>query len=85
MYIVPTILPELHVLYPFDLLYPLQNGDTPFDLAAKRGYSTWKCLERLLSTPGIHVNIKGDVSLCIECYMNITVIIITFESLLSEW
>ena len=64
-----------------DLLYPLQNGDTSLDLAARGGYTTWDCLERLLSTPGIDVNIKNRVSLCIECYMNITVMIITFESL----
>ena len=64
-----------------DLLYPLQYGDTPLQLAAEGGYYTWSCLERLLSTPGIDVNFKGDVSLCIECYMNITVMIITFESL----
>ena len=30
-------------------------------------------MEHLLSTPGIDVNIKDEVSLCIECYTNITV------------
>ena len=66
MYIVPTMLAEL--------LYPLQYGDTPLHLAAKGGHTT--CVERLLSTPGIDVNIKDNVSLCIECYTNITVMII---------
>ena len=67
------------LLYPLhcmlaDLLYPLQYGATPLHLAAVYGSTT--CVERLLSTPGIDVNIKDRVSLCIECYMNITVMII---------
>ena len=66
MYIVPTMLA--------DLLYPLQYGDTPLHFAAKGGHTT--CVKRLLSTPGIDVNIKGLVSLCIECYTNITFMII---------
>ena len=31
-------------------------------------------MERLLSTPGIDVNIKERVSLCIECYMNMIIL-----------
>ena len=53
VYIVPTILSE-----PF---YPLQWGDsTPLHHAAREGHTT--CVERLLSTPGIDVNIKDVVS-----------------------
>ena len=51
VYIVPTMLTEL--------LYPLQDGDTPLHLAL-RGHTT--CVERLLSIPGIDVNIKRRVS-----------------------
>ena len=43
-----------------ELLYPLQDGDTPLHRAAKRGQTTF--VERLLSTPGIDVNIKDKVS-----------------------
>ena len=43
-----------------ELLYPLQDGDTPLHLAAREGHTT--CVERLLSTPGIDVNIKDMVS-----------------------
>ena len=43
-----------------ELLYPLQYGDTPLHLVAWRGHPT--CLERLLSTPGIDVNVKDWVS-----------------------
>ena len=50
--IVPTMLTEL--------LYPLQHGNTPIHLAAKGGHTT--CVERLLSTPGIDLNIKDKVS-----------------------
>ena len=52
VYIVPTMLAEL--------LYPLQDGDTPLHLALRGGHTTY--VERLLSTPGIDVNIKGRVS-----------------------
>ena len=53
LYIVPTILSE-----PF---YSLQWGDsTPLHLAAREGHTT--CVEHLLSTPGIDVNIKDEVS-----------------------
>ena len=51
-YIVPTILTEL--------LYPLQNGITPLHYAVEGVYTT--CVEHLLSTPGIDVNIKNKVS-----------------------
>ena len=43
-----------------ELLYPLQYGDTPLHLAAWGGHTT--CVEHLLSTPGIDVNIKDGVS-----------------------
>ena len=52
MYIVPTMLAEL--------LYPLQGGDTPLHLAACGGHTT--CVEHLLSTTGIDVNILNEVS-----------------------
>ena len=53
VYIVPTMLAEL--------LYPLQRGgDTPLHLAASGHHTT--CVEHLLSTPGIDVNIKDEVS-----------------------
>ena len=51
VYIVPTMLTEL--------LYPLQDGCTPLHYAAKGGHT---CVEYLLSTPGIDVNIKNEVS-----------------------
>ena len=38
----------------------LQYGDTPLHLAAEEGHDA--CVERLLSTPGIDVNIKDKVS-----------------------
>ena len=49
-----------------ELFYPLQGGDTPLHLATKGGHNT-TCVEHLLSTPGIDVNIKNKVSLSIEC------------------
>ena len=52
MYIVPTMLTEL--------LYPLQFDRTPLHLAAMGDHTT--CVEHLLSTPGIDVNIKDEVS-----------------------
>ena len=52
MYIVPTILSEL--------LYQLQDGGTPLHNAVRGGHTT--CVEHLLSTPGIDVNIKDVVS-----------------------
>ena len=55
VYIVPTMLTEL--------LYPLQNGNTPLHLAAMSGHTA--CVERLLSNLGIDVNIEDEVSCCI--------------------
>ena len=51
VYILPTMLTEL--------LCPLQDGHTPLDLARQGGHTT--CVEHLLSTPGIDVNIKNEV------------------------
>ena len=42
-----------------ELLYPLQYGDTPLHLATRGDNTT--CVEHLLSTPGIDVNIKDKV------------------------
>ena len=50
----------MYTLYPTELLYPLQGGDTPLHLATKGRHTT--CAERLLSTPGIDVNIHDKVS-----------------------
>ena len=36
------------------------EGDTPLHLAARGGHTA--CVEHLLSTPGIDVNIKDNVS-----------------------
>ena len=44
-----------------ELLYPLQYGRTPLHTASSEGQSP--CVELLLSTPGIDVNIKDKVSL----------------------
>ena len=46
---VPTMLAEL--------LYPLQDGDTPLHLAARGGHIT--CVEHLLATPGIDVHVDN--------------------------
>ena len=43
-----------------ELFYPLQYGYTPLHIAAEGGHTT--CVEHLLSTPGINVNIKDYVS-----------------------
>ena len=56
MYVVPTMLTEL--------FSPLQYGCTPLHRAAEGGHTT--CVERLLSTPGINVDIDNDVSWSIE-------------------
>ena len=48
-----------------ELLYPLQDGDTPLHLAIREGHTTF--VDHLLSTPGIDVNIKDKVSWSIEC------------------
>ena len=53
VYFVPTLLIEL--------LYPLQyHGYTPLHIAAMEGHTA--CVEHLVSTPGIDVNIKDMVS-----------------------
>ena len=52
VYIVPTMLAEL--------FYPFQDGRTPLHFAAEGGHTT--CVKRLLSAPGIEVNIKDKVS-----------------------
>ena len=56
MCILPTMLTEL--------LYPLQIGRTPLHSATVMGRTS--CVEHLLSTPGIDVNIKDKVSWSIE-------------------
>ena len=44
-----------------ELFYSLQyDGDTPLHLAAEGGHTT--CMEHLLSTPDIDVNITNRVS-----------------------
>ena len=45
-----------------ELLYTFQHGDTPLHDAASRGRTT--CVENLLSTLGIDVNINNEVSYC---------------------
>ena len=52
VYIVPTMLTEQ--------LYPLQLGNTPLHVATMGSHTT--CMEHLLSTPGIDVNIQDKVS-----------------------
>ena len=47
-----------------ELLYPLQDGYAPLVLAAMGGHTT--CVEHLLSTPGIDLNIKDEVNTA--CY-----------------
>ena len=47
-----------------ELLYPLQDGYTPLHFAAQEGHTA--CVECLLSTPGIKVNIGEKVSQSIE-------------------
>ena len=46
-----------------ELLYPLQDGDTPLHLAARGVHIT--CVEHLLSTPGI----DGHVDNAFEKYL----------------
>ena len=43
-----------------ELLYPLQFGYAPLHWAARGGHTT--CVEHFLSTPGIDVSIKDEVS-----------------------
>ena len=69
VYIVPTMLTEL--------LYPLQDGDTPLHFAVREGHTT--CVEHLLSTPGIDVSIKNRVSWSTEYYNKICIIGIVLD------
>ena len=48
------------------MLTELQLSYTPLHLAARADLTT--CVERLLSIPGIDVNIKDEVSWCNEFY-----------------
>ena len=48
------------------VVHPLQGDNTPLHLAAKEGHTT--CVECLLSTPGIGVNIDDKVSWFTRCY-----------------
>ena len=48
-----------------ELLYSLQDGDTPLHHAIKEGHTA--CVEHLLSTPGIDVNIADKVSQSVHC------------------
>ena len=65
---------NLHVHFAIltELLYSLQwDGETPLHLAVKAGHTS--CVERLLSTPGIDVNMKDSVGWSVEyfAYMSI--------------
>ena len=55
----------MYIYVYISCLFPLQDGHTPLRYAAMGGHTT--CLERLLSTPGIDVNIKNGVS---SCFLN---------------
>ena len=48
-------------------MHPLQ-GDTPLHLAVRENRTA--CVEHLLSTPGIDVNIKNRVSWSTDYYKN---------------
>ena len=48
------------------LLYPLQDGNTPLHFAVLEDHTT--CVEHLLSTSDIDINIKNEVSWCNECH-----------------
>ena len=50
-----------------ELIYPLQDGNTPLHRAAKGCHAACHCVEHLLSIPGINVNIKNKVSWSLEC------------------
>ena len=49
------------------MLAELQCGNTPLHLAESGGQTT--CVECLLSTPGIDVNIKNRVSWCNQFFI----------------
>ena len=55
-----------------ELLYPLQDGDTPLHLAAEGGHTT--CVEHLLSTPGIDVNVT-DMRVSWYSRLNVSLLI----------
>ena len=46
-------------------VFYFENGFTPLHQAALNGHTT--CVDRLISTPGIIVNIKSEVNWIIEC------------------
>ena len=54
----------MYTVHVYISIVPLQKGNTPLHHAVKGGHST--SVERLLSTPGIHVNIEDGVSWSIE-------------------
>ena len=52
--------PEMGSPLVIMFMYSLQHGDTPLHLAAREGYTIF--VEHLLSSSGIAVNIKNEVS-----------------------
>ena len=72
MYVIVTVAVHVHEYIVLtmltELLYQYQDGYTPLHYAAMGGHTTY--VERLLSTPGIEVNIKDKVSWCTEYYSN---------------
>ena len=57
---------DLFMSILIELLYPLQYGNTPLHLAVLEDHTT--CVERLLSTSDIDINIKNEVGWCNECH-----------------
>ena len=55
---------DFNFVHTCTCIYPLQNDNSPLHLAVSGGHAT--CVERLLSTPGIDVNIKNAMSLSHE-------------------
>ena len=67
-----------------ELLYPLQAGFTPLHYAAMKGHTT--CVERLLSAPGIDVNILDErVSWSIEYYCTVIGTVADIASHYTFW
>ena len=56
-------------------LYQLQYGSTPLHHAVNGGHTA--CVEHLLSTPGIDVNTKDEVSLHMLCTYIVQLLMIT--------
>ena len=57
----PSTLSAMYYLYMcMCTLYPLQDGNTPLHLAMAGDHTS--CVEHLISTPGIDVNFKDEVS-----------------------